>query len=913
VARSERAFARLLALFPPGFRARFGRDMRELFGDQLRAAHAAGGGGDVARLWLRTLLPLVLSALLERRDARRDRRRARAGRPHAHTAHALGGDGMLATLASDLRFALRMLRKSPVFTLVAVLVIALGSGAVTTIFSAMNALLLRPLAGTADARRLVRIEPVKRGDDGVFSVAYPHYEYLRGRTRTLDGLVAWSKAALTVSARGEGAAIYGNFVSGDYFSALGVRPALGRFFAPEETRTELTHPVVVVSEDFWRAHLGGDSAAVGRTVTVNGRPFTLVGVAPAAFMGLDAPIRTDAWVPIMMVRQVQPQTTLTEQRSSWLRMAGRLAPGADAEAVRRELAALTAERRADEPALAEALPFDDFRLPTLTGLPSDATRTLGRFLGLLLGAAALVLLIASVNVASMLSARAVARRREMAVRAALGAARGRLVRQLLTEILLLFALGAVGGVAITAAATNALERIRVPGTMGTIVFAFELSPDLRVLAFALLVSLLTGVAFGLAPALQGARKDITARLRSDSAGGGTRRGLLGNALVVGQLALSLVLLVAAGLFLRALDRGHRIDPGFDANGVAVASLDATSWGYDDARARPFYRALREQVAAIPGVTSVTYAEKLPLVFNSSMSEIHVDGAAAPAGDRRPGARVRYDLVDADYFATIRMPLVAGRAIDAGDDERAPRVAVVNQTLARLHFADGGAVGRTFRFDGQRVTIVGIARDAKYASLSEDAAPPMAYFPISQHWRPSRSLLVRSALGAEQLAPAIQRAVRALDPALPRPMVSTLRYENRIVLLPQRVAAMVTGALGGVGLLLASVGLYGVIAYSVNRRTREIGIRLAIGAGRGDVLGMVVRDGMRLAGVGVVVGVALAAGATRLMRSLLFDVSPLDAATFGAMSLLFVAVALLASWLPARRAASADPRVALRAE
>jgi len=890
---AERLFAALLLLFPREFRERFGQDMRELFADELRAARARGA---VTRLLLRTVPAVARAALVER-----------ASDLTHHAAHAAGSDGMLQTLGSDVRYAARMLRKSPAFTLVAALVIALGSGAVATIFSAMNAMMLRPLPGATDAGRLVRVERVRRdGTGGSASASYPYYDYLRTRARTLSGVIAWTKVPLTLSAGGEGAATYGNLVSGDFFAVLGVRPALGRFFLAEEGRAELAHPVVVVSEAFWRARLGADSGVVGRTISVNGNPYTLVGVAPAAFAGLDAPIRTDAWVPLAMTRQLRPQLRVDNAGGQWLRLAGRLRDGADAAEARAELAALTRAwiRGGAEPDWAGT--FDDARVGRLSGLPSDASGALGGFLGLLLGAAALVLLIASVNVASMLSARAIARRREMAVRAALGAGRARLVRQLLTEILALFALGALGGVALSAAATSALERMRMPTGAGNITIALELSPDGRVLAFALGVSLLAGLAFGLAPALQGARRDVSARLRADSSGGG-RRTTATNALVVGQLALSLLLLVGAGLFLRALDRGRHIDPGFDNAGVVVAPFDAESWGYDEAKGRAFYDALRERVAALPGVSAVAYAEYLPLVMHRSGDDIQVGDAGTPHAGV---ASVDLTLVDGDYFGAIRLPLVRGRAFGRADAASAPKVAVVNETLARRYWPGGDAVGRTFGLHGERVTVVGVARDAKYGTLTE-ARLPMVYLPLAQQWRPDRHLLVRGSPDA--LGAALRAVVHDLDPALPPPVVSTLREENAIVLLPQRVAAIVTGALGVAGLLLASVGLYGVIAYSVGRRAREIGVRVALGARRADVLGMVLRDGLRLAGLGVAIGLALGAAATRLLASLLFDVSTLDVTTFGATAGLLVTVALVASWIPARRAAAADPRVVLRAE
>jgi predicted permease len=522
-------------------------------------------------------------------------------------------------------------------------------------------------------------------------------------------------------------------------------------------------------------------------------------------------------------------------------------------------------------------------------------------MSLLLGAATLVLLIAGVNVAAMLSARYLARRREMAVRAALGAGRSRLLRQLLTEVLALFLAGAVGGFFVASAATTALERLRLPANIPV---SLELSPDLRVLAFALAVSLLTGLAFGLAPALQAARQDITPRLRADSAGAGVRRTLLSRALVAGQLALSLVLLVGAGLFMRALNKGQQIDPGFDPGGIATVSLEPESWGYDEPKARALYATLRERMQAVPGVAAVSYTNRLPLMMGSSPNDITLEDGTT--------VNVHTGSVDVDYFSVLHLPLVQGRPFLGSDAQLAPRVAVVNQTLARRMQPDGVAAGRTFRFRGVPVEIVGVARDAKYATLDE-RTPAFVYFPIAQVWQPTQSLLVRTTGDAGQLAPAVQQAIDSIDPLLPRPAITTLRQATSISLLPQRAAAIVTGVLGGVGLLLASVGLYGLMAFSASRRTREIGIRVALGAPRSNLLGIVIREGLHLAAAGIVIGLALAAASTPLLGAWLFGISPLDGITFIAMSAVFVAVALLASYLPARRAASLDPVSALRTD
>jgi predicted permease len=430
--------------------------------------------------------------------------------------------------------------------------------------------------------------------------------------------------------------------------------------------------------------------------------------------------------------------------------------------------------------------------------------------------------------------------------------------------------------------------------------------------FALLVSLITGLAFGLPPALRASRDDITSRLRNDTAGGGTRRSRFANALIVSQLAAALVLLVAAGLFMRALNHGTRADPGFDARNVATFTFFSESWGYDRARTVAFFRALRERVEALPGVTAASYTVHLPLTLHSSSDGMQIEGASIAAADPVAGVPVWYDHVDAGYFELLRIPLRAGRAFTTADDLEAPRVAVVNESFARKYFPGGTPVGRSVTLYGQRYTIVGIAGDAKYSNLT-DPPTPFVYFPVEQGWATRRSLIVRTAGDPALIAPAVHAAIREIDPGLPRVPMVTLREANSIVLFPQRIAAMVTGALGAVGLLLASVGLYGIIAYSVSRRTREIGIRLALGARSTGVVGLIVREGMRLAAVGVVLGILLAGAVTQLLAKFLFTVSPLDVLTFGGMSMLFIGVALLASWLPARRAAAADPAVVLRAE
>lgn len=818
-----------------------------------------------------------------------------------------GWEQRLVTAGADLRYAFRVLRRSPVFTIVTVVVIAIGTGAVTTIFSGMNALVLRPLPGATEPARLALIERrATVGDEGM-SASGAYFEFLRANARSLSGVAVWTKVGFVISDGGEGMAAEGNLVSGNYFAVLGVRPALGRFFAPDEDQSPLASPVLVLSHPYWTTRFGGDSGVVGRVVRVNGQPYTIIGVAPPEFRGGFTPITLDAWIPLQMQPHLRPGRDL--RHAAWLWMFGRLAEATTREAAQRELHSLTARYIAESGEPAARSRYSAVRLTPMTGLPADARGMTLAFLALLMSAALAVLLIASVNVAAMLSARALTRRREMAVRVALGAGRGRLVRQLLTEILVLYTAGAGIGIALAVQATAALERLPLPSDVP---LQLEVSPDLRVFAFALVLSLLTGVVFGLAPAMRAVNATIATRIREGSTGAGTRRPFMSRAMVAGQLALSLVLLVASGLLLQALGRGERANPGFDMDGVSTAAFSMEALGFDQARGQAFLAAVRERVGALPGVTAVTFTGNMPLAFATSGGRVLVAGRGATTDAASSGDAIQMSVVDTDYLSLLRIPLVAGRAFAETDNEGAPRVAVVNETFARRYWADGSALGRSFTYSGQDVTIIGVARDSKYGSLTE-VTPAFAYFPVRQHWTTSQILLVRSTTPPASVAASIQDAVLAIDPNLPRPVVTTLRESTSIVLLPQRIATIVTAAMGGVGLLLATVGLYGIMSFGVGRRSREIGLRMALGADRRSVLRLIVREGMRLALVGVAIGIGLSVAATRLLSSLLLGVSPLDPLTFVGMTALFASVALLASYLPARRAATADPMMVLRVD
>lgn len=894
---SERAYTLLVALlFPADFRRRFGADVRDFFRDRLLEERARAGTLGVARTWFHALPDLVIAALHERANA------LVAPRPPQ--------DRMATLLLNDARYALRAFRRQPVFFGVAALVIALGTGAVSTILSVANAIVLRPIPGARDASALVEVGRARPTGGGSLSASYSYYHHVSTRTRTLDGIAAWGMTMVHLDAGGQTVAGLGHAVSGNYFSVLGVTPALGAFFSGTDDVALGREPVAVVSHAFWRQRLGGDSTVIGRTLRVNGRPLTIVAVAPPRFTGVYPALRTDIWVPLELRTALRGDaSTLGDPGASWMQLVGRLAAGASAAQARRELGALTAQYVATAGA-GESRMMNEFTsadVDPVSGVPADVAGAVTGFIGVLLAIAALVLMIASMNVASMLLSRAVVRRREIAMRMALGAARSRLVRQLLVESSLLFVAGGALGALVAVWGTRLLQRIELPVD---IPLDLDVAPDARVLVATLVVALLTGLAFGLAPAFQGSRLDVQTAIRSDSAGAGRRRSRLRNGLIVGQIAASLLLLSCAGLFVRALGKGRAADPGFKVDGVVTAALDVESAGYSDERARTFFRALADRMATVPGVQAVGHARFLPLSMSSSGLLINIPGRLPPKG--MDGFPVGTNTVDEGFFSALRLPIVRGRPFSRTDDERAARVAVVNETFARTWFPQGDAVGQTFRVDSNVVTIVGIAHDARQERLDEPPAP-FVYLPFAQQWRSRAEILIHTTGAPEAATMALLRELAALDPTLPAPKVTTLAQATAVVLLPQRVAAAVTGALGAVGLLLAAVGLFGVLSFSTAQRTREIGVRLALGASRLGIVRMVLGEGLRLVGVGIAVGLVLAVATTRALRPFLFGVDPLDPLTFAAMGSILVVVAIAATLIPARRAATVDPMQSIREE
>jgi predicted permease len=805
----------------------------------------------------------------------------------------------------DFVLAMRALRRSPVFVLTAVLSLAVGIGATTAIVTLANTLLLRPAPGVGAPERLVTIGSRRGGAFDNFE--YPTFVDLRASSRTVPEMAAMLIEPRSFSLAGPsgGEPVQGSIVSGNFFRVLRVRPAAGRFFAPDEDLVPRARPVVVLSHAFWRRRFGSDSSIVGRTVTLNGTPFTVVGVAPERFRGPFV-LAPDMWAPVMSAPLLGlPEELITNRRASWLVAIGRLAQNAGIDEAQAELTGLAHGLKSTYPDMYDR----EFavRVSPASVLPGQARTVIGGFIGLLFAIASLVLAVACMNVAGMLLARATVRRREIAVRLAIGATRARLVRHLLTESLLLFAAAGVAGVL--------LARVMVDGALSLlprlpVQLSFDAELDWRVLLFALSTALVSGVLAGLVPALQTSRPALVPALKSDTAGGGSRSRLRGG-LLVAQIAFSMLLLVTAGLFGRALVHARSMDPGFDPRDVSYATIDLRLANLDSARGNALVSQLLARTRALPGVERAATSAMLPVGGGA----LGLGGFQVPG--RNPPERGRdswdadWNVVSPGYFDVLRTPLVAGRDFTDADRAGAPDVAIINETLAARVWPEGGAVGRTFRNDGRTVTVIGIARNAKYRSLGEEPRG-FVYVPIAQRYFERASIVVRTAPGVRVDAP-LRRVVAELAPALPVLDQRTMQEHTAISLLPQRIAAWVAGSLGGVALLLALIGIYGVTAYSVAQSTREIGVRVALGATRGRVLGLVLRQGVGLATIGVTIGAVAALGVTRLLAGLLYGVHPLDALAFVGAGLLLVGAALAASWVPSRRAAAVEPMTALRME
>ncbi len=810
----------------------------------------------------------------------------------------------------DLRFGVRILFKHKAMTTVAVLSLSLGIGANTAIFSLVDRLLVRPLP-VDEPERLVTFN--KGAPPDLFAkFTYSDYADYRDLNDVFDGLVCFAETAMNLSERGQTERVHGLRVSGNYFSALRVAPALGRGFLPEEERAPDAHPVAVLSYGLWQRRFGADPAVVGRDVTLNGQGYTVVGVAPAEFTGTIRGAAPDLYVPIKSVNS---------RNHYWLLLMGRLKPG-----VSREQAA--AAMNVLGPQIARQYPRPDgsprneppFLLEDGSQGHTYLLLKLSFPLKLLMGIVALVLLIACANVANLLLARAAARRKEIAIRMAIGAGRGRLVRQLLTESLLLAALGGGAGLWLAGPIGKLLAGFTPPIGRGyTTPLSLEGGLDARVLVFTFCVSLLAGVIFGLAPALGASRTSLVAALKDGAdSGTGLRRFNPRKLLVVAQVSLSFLVLIGAGLCVRSLQKLQAIDAGFDPARTVVMSFDLSPSGYDEARGQLFYQQLVERVTGLPGVESASLAHLTPLSDDLLQRTTAIEGYKPPPGEK--SIAFFYNVVGPRYFETLRTPLVSGRDFTPQDRAGAPQVVIINETLARRYFPDGDALGKRLIFGAyssspiplQQLEIVGVVKDSKYLDLTEQTRR-MMFLPLAQSYRPEMRLHVRTAQDPTAMVAAIRRETQKLDASLPVYNIKTLEEQKDRSLYTARLAATLLSVFGGLALLLASIGLYGVMAYTVGQRRREIGVRLALGAQQGDVFRLVIKEGMALVAAGTALGLTGAIAGTRLLTTFLYGVEPTDAATFIGIALLLAVVALLANYLPARRASRVDPITALRHE
>jgi len=809
---------------------------------------------------------------------------------------------MLEALRRDAAYAARALAGSPLFTLVALLSVAIGVGATTGIVTIANAALFKMAPGIAEPERVVQIGRSQNGS-GFDNMSYPNYFDMKAAARSYVSmaLVRFDPQPVSVAGPSGGEAANALVVGGTFFDVLKARPSMGRFFVAAEDEAPGANPAVVLSHKYWRAHLAGDSGIVGRSLTLNARPFSVVGVAAEGFNG-PLLVSPDMWVTTMGSTLLGFEADVLEERGAvWHWAIARLAPDATLESAQAELNTIGA-RLANE--YKQQNERRGFAVMPTSLFPGTIRQLVAGFLAILLALAGLVLVVASTNVAGMLLARATIRQREIAVRLALGASRGRLVSQLVTESLLLFLAAGAAGIVLAIWMVNGLVALvpRLPFPV-----AIDAAIDWRVLLVALAVSLVTGLATGVVPALQATNPALVPALKSDGGGSG-RRHRLRSALLVAQIAFSMLLLIVGGLFSRALVRANAIDPGFDPRGLEIAALDLKLANYNDTVGTRFAAMLLDRVRQVPRVEAAALVRVLPLGGSKmGMGGVRVDGVEPPAGGWDP----HWNVVSPDYFETMRIPLQRGRDFTAADRRGAPRVAILNEAFAEQLWPGRDPVGQSFRNGDNTVTVIGIARDAKYRSLGEPRSF-MVYVPIAQNYMSETYLLTRTATGAAPVQE-IRRLVAALDRNLP--ILSQQSFESHAAtsLFPQRVAVYVAGSLGGVALLLALIGIYGVTAFSVAQRTREIGVRMALGADRARVVSMVLRQGLGLASIGVVIGAAAGFGVTRVLNSLLYGVDAMDSIAFlGAAGLLSVA-AVVACWIPARRAAAVDPVVALRAD
>jgi predicted permease len=803
-----------------------------------------------------------------------------------------------------------MLCKTPGFTVVAVLSLALGIGLNTASFSILNVLLIRPVPVVGEQDRLVWLRA---------PISYPDYVDFQNQTTSFEGMAAATGTSeFSLAAGAEPELIKGEYVTANYFAVLKTGALLGRTFAPGEGQTPV--PVVVLAEHLWRTRFASDQTIIGRQIALNGLNFTVVGVAPANFIGTEVGLNRELWVPLAMQPVLNPPAAskaadpiekVPERDRHWLAVFARLKAGVSRERAGAELTTVARHVAETYQGEASAETLRSVELLRMSGGmdPRDQAEALP-LAAIVMAVVALVLLIACANIASLLLARAAGRRRETAIRQALGATRTRLVRQWLTESILLGVAGGVLGLLLALWANQLLLSF----LKTTPLAALDLGLDWRVLVFTVCISVATGIVFGMAPALQASRLDIVTALKSDDAQrAGTRSSRLRAAFVTAQLTLSVVLLIGAGLFIRSLQAANRIDPGFRVDRALLVPINLGLLRYQETEGKNFYRSLLARVESQPGVERASLVRFTQLGFSFAQFQVFKEGGRASQTDE--GLSTGFNVVGPNYFATMETPLIRGRDFAETDRQGAPGVVVLNETLAARLWPGEDALGKRVSVSGPAgpfLQVVGIVRDGKYRSLAE---PPHSYIyqPLLQSYDPSMTLVVRTKGEPQSVAAAVREQIRALEPNLPIAEMKTLRDQLDLSLFPSRLAAWTLGGFGVLALLLAAIGIYGVVNYSVTQRTREIGVRMALGATATDVLRLVLGEGFFVIGGGLVLGLLLAAVATRVIASFLYEVGTTDPLTFAGVPLLLALIALGAAAIPTVRATKVDPLVALRDE
>jgi predicted permease len=812
----------------------------------------------------------------------------------------------MGALWQDVRYALRVLLKSPGFTATAILTLALGIGANSTIFSWINSTLLNPIPGAASTGNILAFTSGGNSRTPI-PFSYPDFLDLRQRTKSFSALTAFSIEPMNLTGKAKPERTWGTLVSANYFDFLGVRPTLGRGFLQSEDIAPNGAPVVVISYRMWQLRYAGDRSVIGRTLQINEHPYSIVGVAPPVFQGTQTGLRSELWLPIVMAPQVMSNSDRLNQRgNTWAVPLGRVQPGVTLEQAQSEMNLLMKQLVAQYPK--EHRGENVVTLYPLWRAPFGANGYLYILLPMLMAIAGAVLLLACANVANLLLVRSVARRREIAIRLSIGASRWRLVRQLLIESLLLALAGGGMAMLITIWTAGTFSQF-IPPT--NIPVSLDIHADHRVLLGTMLLSLVTGIIFGVLPAWRASDLAPIAVLKEDSGSvsGGLHRARLASVLVVAQISLSLFLLVCAGLFIRSFRAAQTLNPGFNPDRVLLASYSLFPVGYDRASGLEFHRQIIAKIAALPGVQSASLADWVPLGYTTSTATISAEGYVPQPQE---SMNVGQAGAGPNYLRTMQIPLVAGRDFTSQDTDTSQPVVIVNQAFVQRYWPNQDGLGRRVQVYGRWSTIVGVTRTGSYFSLRENSLP-FLYTPLLQDY--SESVTIHARVAGDPLAytAAVEKAAHELNADLPVFEESTLQSRVQVASVGQRVAGTFVGAFGLLALVLAAVGIYGVIAYTTRQRTHEIGLRMALGAQSTDVFRMVLGNGLRLILTGLACGLALSLALTRFLRTILFGVGATDFMTFAAVGLLLSAVALLACYIPARRAMRVDPMVALRYE